>query len=60
MPNIYRSLIYAIFTAIALGSAYKGLANKFIVYAMCGREELVKYILVKRGNAAARMQPDNK
>jgi hypothetical protein len=58
-PHTYRSLLYAVFTAIALGAAYKGLANTFIVYAMCGREELVKYILVKRRNAA---QPpaDNK
>jgi hypothetical protein len=60
MPHTYRGLLYAVFTAIALGAAYKGLANKFIVYAMCGREEMVKYILVKHQNAAQRTLTDNK
>ncbi|MDR1123863.1 MAG: hypothetical protein LBL61_04550 [Elusimicrobiota bacterium] len=60
LTHTYHDLLYAFFAAISLGAAYKGLANKFIIYAMCGREDMAEYILVKRQNAAPRPPADYK
>jgi hypothetical protein len=57
IPHNARGALYAIFSLFIISAAYRALSNKFIVYSMSGREDLVKYILTSKKAARQNEQP---
>jgi hypothetical protein len=45
-----RGAFYAICALFIISTTYRALSNKFIVYSMSGREDLVKYILTSKNS----------